>query len=106
MISLTASARDHLEKMMRAEGASVFKLALSKRGCSGYAYAMSVEKEPGHGFTVTDVDGLSIAIEDANADKLESVEIDWKSEGFGSRLSIENPKAISGCGCGSSFMFK
>ena len=92
--------------MMKAEGASFFKLGLSKRGCSGYAYSMSVEKEPGAGFTVVDVDGLAIAIEDANAERLDSVEIDWKSEGFGSRLVIENPKAISGCGCGSSFMFR
>lgn len=106
MILLTASAKEHLEKMMKAEGASIFKLGLSKRGCSGYAYSMSVENEPGEGFTVVDVDGLAIAIEDANAERLDSVEIDWKSEGFGSRLAIENPKALSGCGCGSSFMFK
>lgn len=107
MVTLTQSAAEHIKKMLDADNALYFKIKLSEKGCSGFAYVMSAEAEAGEDCVVHECGGgVKVAIPRRDEERLGAVEIDWVRDGFSSRLSVSNPKVVNSCGCGSSFMFK
>ena len=106
MIVLTPGAIAHVKNALRENGHDVFKLSLAPKGCSGLAYVMSTALGPVAGAVTVVAGGVSIAIPEADYDKLSEIELDWVKDGFGHRLSVSNPRVMNACGCGASFMFK
>jgi iron-sulfur cluster assembly protein len=106
MITLTEAAARHIRKVLADDDASFFKIGLSQKGCSGFAYVMSAEKLVGDECVVYDCGGVKIAVPLASEERLSGVEVDWVRDGLSSRLKVDNPKVSNACGCGSSFMFK
>lgn len=106
MINLSPSAEQHIKKIMADEQSLFFKISLSPKGCSGFAYVMTTDKDVGEDWVVSRCGDVNIAVPVKDAVRLGDIKLDWVREGMFSRLEVQNPQVVNACGCGSSFMFK
>ena len=72
-------------------------------GCSGYRYGMMLEDQP----TAEDVrvqsQDFNVYVDPQSTKLLQGSEIDYVDTLMGAGFTVNNPNAVSGCGCGSSF---
>lgn len=91
------------EKGLAEHGLRVF---VAGGGCSGMQYGMAFEGSPRETDTIVNADGVRIVIDPVSLDYLRGANIDFVDSLMGGGFSIENPNAVSSCGCGSSFRSK
>lgn len=72
-------------------------------GCSGMQYGMSFEETEQDYDTVVSVDGVRLFVDPTSMVYLQGATIDFVDSLIGGGFRIENPNAVSSCGCGSSF---
>lgn len=72
-------------------------------GCSGMQYGMAFEETEKDYDTVVQVDGVRLLIDQSSFVYLQGATIDFVDSLIGGGFRIENPNAVSSCGCGSSF---
>ena len=75
-------------------------------GCSGMQYGMALEAEARDYDHVIEQDGVKIFIDPTSMMYLEGATIDYVDSIMGGGFKIENPNAVTSCGCGSSFKAK
>ena len=96
-----ATVRDLLQqKNVPDYGLRVF---VSGGGCSGMQYGMALEAEARPYDHIIEQDGIQIFIDPTSMMYLNQATIDYEDSLMGGGFKIENPNAISSCGCGSSF---
>lgn len=104
-ITLTPSAaqavRDLLEKR-NLEGYAL-RVFVSGGGCSGYQYGMALEDNIRENDILSEQHGIRLVIDEISINYLAGATVDYVDELMGSGFKIENPNAVSTCGCGSSF---
>lgn len=106
VISVTPVAVDKIKgliaekEMPTGTGLRVF---VAGGGCSGMQYGMAFEPNPREDDSITDVDGIQIIIDPVSMDYLRGANIDYVDSLMGAGFSIDNPNAVSSCGCGHSF---
>ncbi len=72
-------------------------------GCSGFKYHLTVSVPEESDFCY-EQDGVPIAVDNTAMTYLIGSTLEWKSEGLTHvGFEFDNPNAVSGCGCGSSF---
>lgn len=89
-----------VEKNLTDHGLRVF---VSGGGCSGMQYGMAFEPNPQETDIITEIDGVRIIIDPVSLDYLRGACIDFVDNLMGGGFSIDNPNAVSTCGCGQSF---
>lgn len=72
-------------------------------GCSGMQYGMAFQEAPEAGDTVINRDGISLLVDPNSLMYLRGATIDYVDSLIGGGFQIENPNALSSCGCGHSF---
>lgn len=73
-------------------------------GCSGMQYGMAFEAQPRAGDAVFEpYEGVKVLVDPMSAGYLMGAEIDYVESLMGGGFRIENPNAVSSCGCGHSF---
>jgi iron-sulfur cluster insertion protein len=99
-IDFTEEANKQISKILSEQGKkSYFRISVLGGGCSGFKYNFSFDgkvEENDIIFNKTIIDKNSLEIINGSV-------VDYKKEMIGSSFVIENPKAISSCGCGLSF---
>ena len=75
-------------------------------GCSGMQYGMALEAEARDYDHVIEQDGVKVFIDPSSMMYLEGATIDYVDSSMGGGFKIENPNAVTSCGCGSSFKAK
>jgi len=107
-ISLTPSAaqavRDLLAK--RSLEGYALRVFISGGGCSGFQYGMALEGNIRENDLSTEFDGVKVVVDEVSIDYLRGATVDYVDDLMGSGFKIENPNAVSSCGCGSSFRTK
>ena len=104
-ITLTAGAVARVRKLFEERQLTGHALLVfvSGGGCSGMQYGMGLEPEPRENdlrFTFDDVD---VVVDPMSISYLAGAVIDYTDELMGGGFRIENPNAVSACGCGQSF---
>ena len=89
-----------VQKNVPGHGLRVF---VSGGGCSGMQYGMALEAEPRPYDHVVERDGVKIFIDPTSMMYLEGSVVDYEDNLMGGGFHIENPQAVTSCGCGSSF---
>ena len=79
------------------------RVFVSGGGCSGMQYGMAFEESPKEFDKVVAMDGVSLIIDSTSLMYLQGATIDYVDSLMGGGFRIENPNAVSSCGCGSSF---
>ena len=72
-------------------------------GCSGMQYGMAFEQGKQDYDTVVSVDSVRLLVDPTSLVYLRGATIDFVDSLIGGGFRIENPNAVSSCGCGSSF---
>lgn len=109
VISLTETAAEKLDGIMREKGvreSHALRVFVSGGGCSGLQYGMTFDPSPRDVDTVFMQHGVRVVIDPQSLRYMEGATIDYVDSLMGGGFHIENPNAVSSCGCGSSFKTK
>jgi iron-sulfur cluster assembly accessory protein len=82
------------------------RVFVSGGGCSGMQYGMAFEAQPQEFDRVLEHDGVRLLVDSTSLMYLQGAVIDFVDSLMGGGFRIENPNAVSSCGCGSSFKTK
>ncbi|MGI8890966.1 MAG: HesB/IscA family protein [Chthoniobacterales bacterium] len=105
MIQVTENAVNHLRSLLAEQSASDGKglrVHVTKGGCSGMQYEMSLDQRH-EGDAVVQRDEVQFLIDAASADFLRDATLDFEDGLTGAGFRIVNPNAARTCGCGTSF---
>jgi len=104
-IIFTDAAANKVREIILDEGNAALKLRVSVTGggCSGFQYGFSFDENSAEDDTVMEKCGVSLLIDPMSFQYLMGAEIDYQESLEGARFVINNPNAVSTCGCGSSF---
>ena len=72
-------------------------------GCSGMQYGMSFQEKADEGDTVVMSEDVRLLVDPASLVYLNGATIDYVDTLIGGGFRIDNPNAVSSCGCGHSF---
>lgn len=72
-------------------------------GCSGMQYGMALEEEARPYDHVIEYDGVQVFVDPTSMMYLAGATVDYEDSLMGGGFKIDNPNAVSSCGCGSSF---
>ena len=82
------------------------RVFVSGGGCSGLQYGMAFEQEPRDFDSVVDYGDIRLVIDPTSLMYLQGANIDYVDSLMGGGFRIDNPNAVSSCGCGHSFRTK
>ncbi|OGO37811.1 MAG: heme biosynthesis protein HemY [Chloroflexi bacterium RBG_16_57_11] len=110
MINLTPAAAEAVRGLLVKRNLEAQEYALrvfiAGGGCSGYQYGMALEANIRPEDLVAEFDGVRVVVDEVSINYLHGASVDYVESVMGSGFKIENPNAISSCGCGSSFRTK
>ncbi|MCB0076018.1 MAG: iron-sulfur cluster insertion protein ErpA [Anaerolineales bacterium] len=72
-------------------------------GCSGMQYGMAFEAAPRVGDTVLEVEGVKLLVDPQSMSYIRGAQIDYVESLMGGGFRVDNPNAVTSCGCGHSF---
>lgn len=107
MISLTDEAigkvKQVLSEQENPENFQGIRVSVVGGGCSGFQYAMKLEKSGADGDEVLDVDSFHVFVDQQSMLYLAGTEIDYIETPQGAGFKFNNPNVSGSCGCGESF---
>jgi iron-sulfur cluster assembly accessory protein len=106
LVTLTEGAAEKVRALMDAEPAGeaeVLRVAIQGGGCSGFEYALGFDRGAQAGDHELSYHGVTVVVDPFSAPYLQGSTIDFLEGLQESGFKIENPNAVSACGCGSSF---
>jgi len=104
-LTLTEAAVARVRRLIEERNLKGYALRVfvSGGGCSGMQYGMALDgspRETDKRFSFEDVD---VVVDPLSISYLAGVTIDYSDDLMGGGFRIENPNAVSTCGCGHSF---
>ena len=72
-------------------------------GCSGFEYGFTFDEDVEDDDTEIQKEGVALLIDPLSYQYLAGSVIDYREDLQGSRFVVENPNAVTTCGCGNSF---
>jgi iron-sulfur cluster assembly accessory protein len=105
VLSLTDAAAGKLRELTVGEpNADVgLRVYVYSGGCSGFRYGMMLEDAPTEDDRVLEANGVRVYVDGKSIDLLQGAQIDYVDTLMGAGFTVNNPNAVSACGCGSSF---
>jgi iron-sulfur cluster assembly protein len=105
LVTLSDAAVDKLTELTKEESdANVgLRVYVYSGGCSGYRYGMMLEDKPADEDIRVESKGINVYVDPQSTKLLQGAEIDYVDTLMGAGFTVNNPNAVSGCGCGSSF---
>lgn len=104
-INLTDSAAKRIRQLMQEKSLQehALRVFVSGGGCSGYQYGMAFENEPREDDISIAFEDVSVVIDPMSIKFLSGATVDYVEDLMGGGFQIDNPNAVSSCGCGHSF---
>lgn len=105
MITITDSAVVKLRDILAEENNPSLKLRVFVQGggCSGMQYGFTLDENQADDDWNIESNGVQVLIDSMSGGYLQGAVIDYKEDQYGSSFAIQNPNAVTTCGCGSSF---
>lgn len=103
-ITLTEAAAAKLRSIMEERGVTdkALRVFVTGGGCGGMQYGMTFD-EVREGDWVSEQYGVRVVVDPVSMFYIQGSRIDYVDSLMGGGFHIENPNAVSTCGCGSSF---
>jgi len=101
-IVVDKSAVKRIEELRQQQNkpALMLRLTVEGGGCSGFQYQMDLTEKTGSKDAIFE---NAVVTDDISLPFLDGATIGFKEGLIGSEFTIDNPNAVSGCGCGTSF---
>ena len=106
LVTLTASAASKIKQLMAEEPAGeaeVLRVAIQGGGCSGFQYGLGFDRGTEAGDVELEQHGVRVVVDPFSAPYLQGATVDFVDGIQESGFKIDNPNAVSSCGCGHSF---
>ncbi len=105
LVTLSDAAVAKLSELTKEEPdpAVGLRVYVYSGGCSGYRYGMMLEDKPADEDIKVISNGINVYVDPQSTPLLKGAEIDYVDTLMGAGFTVNNPNAVSGCGCGSSF---
>jgi iron-sulfur cluster assembly accessory protein len=104
LLSVTTAAANKIKQLMAEEtDVSVLRVAIQGGGCSGFQYGLGFDRGAVEGDLELEAHGVQVVVDPFSAPYLSGAEIDYVDSIEASGFAINNPNAVSSCGCGHSF---
>jgi iron-sulfur cluster assembly protein len=104
LVSLTPAAAEKIKQLIAAEeDVSVLRVAIEGGGCSGFQYGLGFDRGPAEGDHEYECEGVRVVVDPFSAPYLGGARVDYLETIQESGFKIDNPNAVSSCGCGHSF---
>ena len=106
LISLTPLAAAKIRELMAEEDDAatlVLRVAIQGGGCSGFQYGLGFDAGAAEGDVELSLEGIPVVVDPYSAPYLRGTTIDFLNSISESGFKIDNPNAVSSCGCGHSF---
>jgi iron-sulfur cluster assembly protein len=105
VLTVTPAAVQVIQKLLeqREIPNHVLRVFVSGGGCSGLQYGMAFEAAPRDFDTVVEIEGVRLVVDPTSIMYLQGATIDYIDSLMGGGFRIDNPNAVSSCGCGHSF---
>jgi len=106
LISLTPVAAAKIRELMSEEedaSTLVLRVAIQGGGCSGFQYGLGFDAGSAEGDVELSLEGIPVVIDPFSAPYLRGTTIDFLNSIQEAGFKIDNPNAVSSCGCGHSF---
>ncbi len=107
-LKLTTAAENKLRQLLAERNIPSYGLRVfvAGGGCSGLQYGMAFEPKAREFDTVVEQNGVSLFVDPTSLMYLAGATIDFVDTLMGGGFKIDNPNAVSSCGCGHSFRTK
>jgi len=104
-LTLSVVASTKVRELLEQEGNPDLGLRVyvAGGGCSGLQYGMALDDNTLDDDYVVGVEGIRVLVDSESARFLEGSEIDYVDSLMGAGFTVNNPNAVSTCGCGHSF---
>lgn len=104
-ISLTEPAANRVRQLLDERNLPdhALRIFISGGGCSGFQYGLAIEGEPREDDLRFSYENVNLVVDPQSYGYLGGATIDYVDDLMGGGFRIENPNAVSSCGCGHSF---
>ncbi len=104
-IHLTDAAAGRVRSLIEEKNVPdhALRVFVSGGGCSGMQYGMALEGQPRPSDLRFTFNGVDVVVDPVSIGYLEGATIDYIDDLMGGGFKIDNPNAVSSCGCGHSF---
>jgi iron-sulfur cluster assembly protein len=105
VITVTPAALSVIHNLLEQRNIPGYALRVFVSGgvCSGLQYGMAFEQTPREFDCVVEHDDVKLVIDPTSLMYLQGASIDYVDSLMGGGFRIDNPNAVSSCGCGHSF---
>lgn len=106
LLTITPTAAVKIRELMAEEPDAetlVLRVAIQGGGCSGFQYGLGFDTQPAEGDLELALEGVDVVVDPFSAPYLQGATIDYLNGLQESGFKIDNPNAVSSCGCGHSF---
>ena len=103
-LSVTEAAAVKIKQLMAEESdVGVLRVAIQGGGCSGFQYGLGFDSAATEGDLEFEQHGVTVVVDPFSAPYLQGAEVDYVDSIQAAGFAINNPNAVSSCGCGHSF---
>ena len=104
-MKLETGAIEKLREILAEENNPNIKLRVFVQGggCSGFSYGFTLDEDQNDDDFDFVYDEIKVLVDSMSFQYLQGASIDYKEDLMTSSFVINNPQAVSTCGCGSSF---
>ncbi len=104
LITMTPMAADKVRELLNQENdpSLALRIFVAGGGCSGLQYGMTLDEEQ-EGDTVIAQEGFKVLVDEMSLGYISGSEVDYVDSLMGAGFTVNNPNAVSSCGCGHSF---
>lgn len=103
-LSLTPSAAARVAAIAERQGKpAMLRLSVEGGGCSGFQYKFGLAEAIDPDDAVAETAGVKLVVDAISLDLVRGASVDFVETLGGTAFRVDNPRAASGCGCGSSF---
>lgn len=105
MLTITDRARERIADILYDEARTdvYLRAYVQGGGCSGFQYGFMLDYTENEDDFAVDIAPFKVLVDSISMQYLEGATLDYREELMGSSFVINNPRASSHCGCGSSF---
>lgn len=104
IVGMTPTAADKVRELLTQENdpSLALRIFVAGGGCSGLQYGMTLDEEQ-DGDTVISQGDFRILVDEMSIGYISGSEVDYVDSLMGAGFTVNNPNAVSSCGCGHSF---
>lgn len=103
-MTTTPAAADKIRELLQQENdpSLGLRIFVAGGGCSGLQYGMTLDEEQ-EGDTVISQSDFRVFVDEMSLGYIMGSEVDYVDSLMGAGFTVNNPNAVSSCGCGHSF---